>query len=68
MYTGTTDKSRINPTELSEEDFRDEVWRLTRLSQKDNIVLTSARRPLDLKHLPAKVIFLAFASYVVFCL
>ncbi|KAK1695577.1 hypothetical protein QYE76_012274 [Lolium multiflorum] len=54
MYTGATDKSRASLVELSEEDLRDEVRRLTCLSQKDNIVLTSARPPLDLKHLLAK--------------
>jgi hypothetical protein len=60
MYTGVTDKSRINPTDLSEEDLRDEVRRLTCLSQKDNIVMTLARPPLDLKHLPSEVIFICF--------
>ena len=64
MYTGATDKSRVSLVDLSEEELRDEVWRLTRLSQRDNIVLTSARPPLDLKHLPTKVIFLVFASNV----
>ncbi|KAK1686255.1 hypothetical protein QYE76_047103 [Lolium multiflorum] len=54
MYTGATDKSRISPTNLSEVDLRDEVRRLTCLSQKDNIVMTSARPPLDLKHLPSE--------------
>ncbi|KAK1643612.1 hypothetical protein QYE76_061417 [Lolium multiflorum] len=65
MYTGTNDKSRVSLADLSDEELRDEVRRMTRLSQKDNIVLTSARPPLDLKHLPAKVIFLAFASKVI---
>jgi hypothetical protein len=66
MYSSASDKSRISSTDVSEEDLRDEVRRLTRLSQKDNIVMTSGRPPLDLKHLPAKVILLAFASDVVF--
>ena len=66
MYTGATDKSRVNLADLSEEELRDEVRRLTRLSQRDNIVLTSARPPLDLKHLPPKVIFLVIASNVAF--
>jgi hypothetical protein len=55
MYTGMTDKSRISPTNLSEEDLRDEVRRLTCLSQKDNIVMTSAHPPFGLKHLPSEV-------------
>jgi hypothetical protein len=66
MYTGEKDKSRVSLSHFSEEELRDEVRRLTRLSQKDNIVLTSARPPLDLKHLPAKVISLVSASNVVF--
>jgi hypothetical protein len=66
MYTGEKDKSRVSLSHFSEEELRDEVRHLTRLSQKDNIVLTSARPPLDLKHLPAKVISLVSASNVVF--
>ncbi|KAK1687149.1 hypothetical protein QYE76_047997 [Lolium multiflorum] len=61
MYTGENDKSRVNSVDLSDEELRDEVRRLTRLSQKDNIVLTSARPPFDFKHLPAE------ASTVVQC-
>ncbi|KAK1648153.1 hypothetical protein QYE76_065958 [Lolium multiflorum] len=40
--------------DLSTDELRDEVRRLTCLSMKDNIVLTSARSPYDLKHLPAE--------------
>ncbi|KAK1619021.1 hypothetical protein QYE76_024538 [Lolium multiflorum] len=54
LYTGEGDKSRVSLSEFSKEELRDEVRRLTRLSQKDNIVMTSARPPLDLKHLPTK--------------
>ncbi|KAK1692577.1 hypothetical protein QYE76_009274 [Lolium multiflorum] len=54
MYVGKDDKSRVSSVDLSDEELRDEVRRLTRFSQKDNIVLTSARLPYDLKHLPAK--------------
>jgi hypothetical protein len=57
LYNGALDKSRISSTKVSEEDLRDEVRLLTRFSQKDNIVMTSARPPLDLKHLPAEVFF-----------
>jgi hypothetical protein len=66
LFNGSLDKSRISATDVSDEDLRDEVRRLTRLSQKENIVLTSARPPLDLKLLPAKVILLVFASNVIF--
>ncbi|KAK1650649.1 hypothetical protein QYE76_068454 [Lolium multiflorum] len=54
MYTGENDKSRVSLADLSDEELRDEVRCLTRLSQKENIVLSSARPPLDLKHLPAE--------------
>ncbi|KAK1599876.1 hypothetical protein QYE76_018565 [Lolium multiflorum] len=54
MYVGKDDKSRVSSVDLSDEELRDEVRCLTRFSQKDNIVLTSARPPFDLKHLPAK--------------
>ncbi|KAK1608631.1 hypothetical protein QYE76_032304 [Lolium multiflorum] len=39
---------------MSNEELRDEVRCLTRFSQKDNIILTSARPPYDFKHLPAE--------------
>ncbi|KAK1696142.1 hypothetical protein QYE76_012839 [Lolium multiflorum] len=54
MYVGKDDKSRVSSVDLSDEELRDEVRRLTRFSQKDTIVLTSARLPYDLKYLPAK--------------
>jgi hypothetical protein len=67
IYTGARDKSRVSPTDFSKKDLRDEVRSLTCLSQKDNIVMTSARPPLDLKHLPSEVIVLfVSASDVIF--
>ncbi|KAK1695754.1 hypothetical protein QYE76_012451 [Lolium multiflorum] len=57
MYVGKEDKSRVSSADLSDEELRDEVRRLTRFSQKDNIVLSSARLPYDLKHLPAEPIY-----------
>ncbi|KAK1685495.1 hypothetical protein QYE76_046343 [Lolium multiflorum] len=54
MYTGKDDKSRVSSADLSDDDLRDEVRRLTCYSMKDIIVLTSARSPYDLKHLPAE--------------
>jgi hypothetical protein len=56
LYTGKDDKSRVNYADLSADKLRDEVCRLTCLSMKDNIVLTSARPPYDLDHLPTEVI------------
>jgi hypothetical protein len=60
LHTSAKDKSRINPADFSEEDLRDEVRRLTCLSQKDIIVMSSARLPLDFKHLPSEVISIYF--------
>jgi hypothetical protein len=63
MYTGEGDKSRVSSADLSDDDLHDEVRRLTCYSMKDTIVLTSARSPYDLTHLPAEVFFIAFASF-----
>ncbi|KAK1631400.1 hypothetical protein QYE76_005715 [Lolium multiflorum] len=54
LYTGKDDRSRVSSADLSAEDLRDEVRRLTCLSMKDNIVLTSARPPYDFDHLPTE--------------
>ncbi|KAK1619849.1 hypothetical protein QYE76_025366 [Lolium multiflorum] len=55
LYTGKDDESRVSSADLSAEDLRDEVRRLTCLSAKDNIVLMSARPPYDSQHLPTEV-------------
>jgi uncharacterized protein YpmB len=68
MYVGKDDKSRVSSVDLSDEELHDGVRRLTRFSQKDNIILTLARRPYGLKHLPAKVIFIALVLIVVLIL
>ncbi|KAK1653798.1 hypothetical protein QYE76_071603 [Lolium multiflorum] len=52
---GKDDRSRVSSADLSAEDLRDEVRRLTCLSAKDNIVLVSARPPYDSQHLPTEV-------------
>nr|XP_051221385.1 uncharacterized protein LOC127339590 [Lolium perenne] len=54
MYNGKNDESRVNSANLSDEDLHDEVRHLTCFSMKDTIVLTSARSPYDVKHLPAE--------------
>ncbi|KAK1677043.1 hypothetical protein QYE76_037891 [Lolium multiflorum] len=54
MYVGKDDKPRVSSADLSDDELRDEVRRLTCFSMKDNIVLTSARPPYDFKHLPAE--------------
>jgi hypothetical protein len=66
LFIGKDDKSRVSSVDLSDEELRDEVRRLTRFSQKDDIVLTSARPPYDFKHLPAEVIFFALVPNAVF--
>ena len=69
LYVGKDDKSRVSSADLSDDELRDEVRRLTCLCMKDNIVLTSARSPYDLKHLPAEVTLTAicfdYHDYVV---
>jgi hypothetical protein len=64
MYNRKNDASRVSSADLSDEDLHDEVRRLTCFGMKDTIVLTSARSPYDLKHLPAKVIFTVFAFVI----
>ncbi|KAK1619886.1 hypothetical protein QYE76_025403 [Lolium multiflorum] len=48
-------ESRVNSADLSADELQNEVRRLTCLSSKDTIVLTSARPPYDFKHLPSEV-------------
>ncbi|KAK1607423.1 hypothetical protein QYE76_031096 [Lolium multiflorum] len=54
LYSGKDDESRVISADLSADDLRDEVRRLTCLSKNDNIVLISARPPYDADHLPTK--------------
>jgi hypothetical protein len=68
MYSGKNDASRVNSADLSDEVLHNEVRRLTCFSMKDTIVLTSARSPYDLKHLPAEVAFTAFAFVTIIVL
>ncbi|KAK1645145.1 hypothetical protein QYE76_062950 [Lolium multiflorum] len=56
LYSGKEDESRVSSAELSAEDLRDEVRRLTCLSMRDNIVLTSARPPYDSDHPPTEAL------------
>ncbi|KAK1617484.1 hypothetical protein QYE76_023001 [Lolium multiflorum] len=53
---GKEDESRVSSAELSAVDLRDDVRRLTCLSMRDNIVLTSARSPFDSDHPPTEVL------------
>ncbi|KAK1585291.1 hypothetical protein QYE76_008123 [Lolium multiflorum] len=59
LFTGKNDKSRVNSADLSAEELQNEVRRLTCLSTRDTIVLTSARPPYDLKHLPSEALAVA---------
>jgi hypothetical protein len=62
LFISKDDKSRVSSVDLSDEELRDEVWRLTLFSQKDDIVLTSDHPPHDFKHLPAEIIFFCICS------
>ncbi|KAK1644563.1 hypothetical protein QYE76_062368 [Lolium multiflorum] len=55
LFAGKNDKSRVNSADLSADELQNEVRRLTCLSTKDTIVLTSARPPYDSKHPPSEV-------------
>jgi hypothetical protein len=60
LYSGKDDESRVSSADLSADDLRDEVRRLTCLSKNDNIVLISARPPYDADHPPTEVILRLF--------
>ncbi|KAM0859735.1 hypothetical protein ACQ4PT_046996 [Festuca glaucescens] len=53
LYTGAKDKTRINSADLTENELRDEVRRLTHFSQEDFITLSSVQTPYNVRHLPA---------------
>ncbi|KAK1617679.1 hypothetical protein QYE76_023196 [Lolium multiflorum] len=59
LFTGKNDKSRVNSADLSADELQNEVRRLTCLSTRDTIVLTSARPPYDFKHLPSEALAVA---------
>ncbi|KAK1645939.1 hypothetical protein QYE76_063744 [Lolium multiflorum] len=50
------DIRRVSSADLSADDLRDEVRRLTCLSKNDNIVLISARPPYDADHPPTEAL------------
>jgi hypothetical protein len=60
LFAGKNDKSRVNSADLSADELQNEVRRLTCLSTKDTIVLTSARPPYDSKHPPSEVTLSSF--------
>ncbi|KAK1647457.1 hypothetical protein QYE76_065262 [Lolium multiflorum] len=66
LYSGKDDESRVSSADLSADDLRDEVRRLTCLSKNDNIVLISARPPYDADHLPTKPIYATVDAVVEF--
>ncbi|KAK1679880.1 hypothetical protein QYE76_040728 [Lolium multiflorum] len=59
LFTGKNDKSRVNSADLSADELQNEVRRLTCLSTRDTIVLTSAHPPYDFKHLPSEALAVA---------
>jgi hypothetical protein len=58
LYSGPMDETRVNNTELSENELLDEVRRLTHFSQADSIPLLALHEPYDLAHQPTEVTFL----------
>jgi hypothetical protein len=57
MYTSPNDKTRINSTDFTESEIRDEVRCLTRFGKEDSVAMTSAQPPYGVRHLPLAVIF-----------
>ena len=55
MYTGLKDLTRLSETDLSAEELKDEVRRLTKLNKKDRIQLEPLREPFDADHQPDEV-------------
>jgi hypothetical protein len=55
LYSGPMDKTRINVTELSENELLDEVRRLTHFSQQDPIPVLALQAPFDSDHQPNEV-------------
>ena len=55
LYTGAKDSTRISSVDLTEKEIQDEVRRLTKLTQKDNIPLEPNVRPFEASFLPPEV-------------
>ncbi|XP_071683832.1 uncharacterized protein [Lolium perenne] len=66
LFAGKNDKSRVNSADISVDELQNEVRRLTCLSTKDTIVLTSARPPYDSKHPPSEPIYATVDAVVDF--
>ena len=60
LYTGAKDSTRISLDDLKEKELQDEVRRLTKLTQKDNIPLEPSVRPFEASYPPPEVCFYAF--------
>ena len=55
MYTGQDDSTRISRSDLTAEELKDEVRRLTKLNKQDKIQLEPLREPYDAEHQPSVV-------------
>ena len=55
LYTGAKDNTRVSSTDLTEKEIQDEVRRLTKLTQKDNIPLEPNVRPFEASFPPPQV-------------
>ena len=60
LYIGAKDSTRISLEELKEKELQDEVRRLTKLTQKDNIPLEPSIRPFEASFPPPEVCSLCF--------
>ena len=54
-YSGLEDPTRLDEVDLSDDELKDEVHRLTKLSKKDRIQLDPLRQPFDADHQPDEV-------------
>ena len=55
LYTGAKDSTRISSVDLTEKELQDEVRRLTKLTQKDDIPLEPNVRPFEASFPPPEV-------------
>ena len=65
LYTGAKDNTRISSVDLKEKELQDEVRRLTKLTQKDNIPLEPNVRPFEASCPLSAVCFMSSFALVV---
>src|SRR3954452_566590 len=55
MYTGSDDPTRISEEDISTEDLKNKVRRLTKLTKNDKILLKPLQKPFEVSHQPEAV-------------